>query len=58
MTAQESSPAHPQFASAFREPGLDAEAAAGTPYAVFAMDPKTPVAQAGGTPVDVREPSA
>ncbi|MFE2557247.1 hypothetical protein ACFXGT_14695 [Streptomyces sp. NPDC059352] len=81
MTAQESSPAHPQFASALREPGLDVEvhripdgtrtaqqaadldhavvrAAAGTPYTVFAMDPKTVVAQAGGTPVDVREFSA
>ncbi|MET9932623.1 MULTISPECIES: YbaK/EbsC family protein [unclassified Streptomyces] len=33
-------------------------AAAGTPHTVFAMDPKTLVAQAGGTLVDVREPSA
>ncbi|MEV7674428.1 YbaK/EbsC family protein [Streptomyces sp. NPDC088752] len=33
-------------------------AAAGTPHTVFAMDPKALVAQAGGTLVDVREPSA
>ncbi|TLS40412.1 YbaK/EbsC family protein [Streptomyces montanus] len=32
-------------------------AAAGTPYAVFPMDPKTLVAHAGGTLVDVREQS-
>ncbi|MFD9331731.1 YbaK/EbsC family protein [Streptomyces sp. NPDC060065] len=30
-------------------------AAAGTPYAVFPMDPKTLIAHAGGTLVDVRE---
>lgn len=30
-------------------------AAAGTPYTVFPMDPKTLVAHAGGTLVDVRE---
>ncbi|MFJ1606849.1 YbaK/EbsC family protein [Streptomyces sp. NPDC088253] len=30
-------------------------AAAGTPYTVFPMDPRTLVAQAGGTLVDVRE---
>ncbi|MFF8645932.1 YbaK/EbsC family protein [Streptomyces sp. NPDC015345] len=30
-------------------------AAAGTPYAVFPMDPKTLIAHAGGTVVDVRE---
>lgn len=33
-------------------------AAAGTPHTVFAMDPKTLVTHAGGTLVDVREPSA
>ncbi|MGA4945419.1 YbaK/EbsC family protein [Streptomyces cinereoruber] len=33
-------------------------AAAGTPHTVFAIDPKTLVAHAGGTLVDVREPSA
>ncbi|MFI6339197.1 YbaK/EbsC family protein [Streptomyces sp. NPDC050535] len=33
-------------------------AAAGTPYAVFPMDPKTLIAHAGGTLVDVREQSA
>jgi prolyl-tRNA editing enzyme YbaK/EbsC (Cys-tRNA(Pro) deacylase) len=32
-------------------------AAAGTPYAVFPMDPKTLIAHAGGTLVDVREQS-
>ncbi|MER6099455.1 YbaK/EbsC family protein [Streptomyces sp. NPDC001728] len=32
-------------------------AAAGTPHTVFALDPKTLVAQAGATLVDVREPS-
>ncbi|MEV0258697.1 YbaK/EbsC family protein [Streptomyces sp. NPDC050732] len=32
-------------------------AAAGTPYAVFPMAPKTLVAHAGGTLVDVREPA-
>ncbi|MEU4795146.1 YbaK/EbsC family protein [Streptomyces sp. NPDC023327] len=30
-------------------------AAAGTPYAVFPMDPESLIAHAGGTPVDVRE---
>ncbi|MEV4942922.1 YbaK/EbsC family protein [Streptomyces zaomyceticus] len=33
-------------------------AAAGTPHTVFALDPKTLVAHAGGTLVDVRELSA
>ncbi|MFC8173264.1 YbaK/EbsC family protein [Streptomyces sp. NPDC057325] len=33
-------------------------AAAGTPHTVFAMDPRSLVAQAGGTVVDVREASA
>ncbi|MFZ4297707.1 YbaK/EbsC family protein [Streptomyces cinereoruber] len=33
-------------------------AAAGTPHTVFAIDPKSLVAHAGGTLVDVREPSA
>ncbi|WP_338495645.1 YbaK/EbsC family protein [Streptomyces sp. SJL17-4] len=33
-------------------------AAAGTPHTVFALDPKSLVAHAGGTLVDVREPSA
>ncbi|MFC7794046.1 YbaK/EbsC family protein [Streptomyces cinereoruber] len=33
-------------------------AAAGTPHTVFAIDPKTLVTHAGGTLVDVREPSA
>lgn len=33
-------------------------AAAGTPHTVFALDPKTLVAQAGATLVDVREASA
>jgi len=33
-------------------------AAAGTPYAVFPMDPKTLIAHAGATLVDVREQSA
>ncbi|MFF1448726.1 YbaK/EbsC family protein [Streptomyces sp. NPDC058274] len=33
-------------------------AAAGTPYAVFPMDPKSLVAHAGGTLVDVREQDA
>ncbi|MFC8792126.1 YbaK/EbsC family protein [Streptomyces cinereoruber] len=32
-------------------------AAAGTPHTVFAIDPKTLVTHAGGTLVDVREPS-
>ncbi|MFK4066081.1 YbaK/EbsC family protein [Streptomyces sp. NPDC029674] len=32
-------------------------AAAGTPYAVFPMAPKTLIAHAGGTLVDVREPA-
>ncbi|PVC65231.1 YbaK/EbsC family protein [Streptomyces sp. CS081A] len=32
-------------------------AAAGTPHTVFAIDPKTLVTYAGGTLVDVREPS-
>ncbi|MFC8294689.1 YbaK/EbsC family protein [Streptomyces sp. NPDC057242] len=32
-------------------------AAAGTPHTVFAMDPRSLVAQAGGTVVDVREAS-
>ncbi|MFB7029579.1 MULTISPECIES: YbaK/EbsC family protein [unclassified Streptomyces] len=32
-------------------------AAAGTPHTVFAMDPKSLVAHAGGTLADVREPS-
>ncbi|MFF4353232.1 YbaK/EbsC family protein [Streptomyces sp. NPDC001530] len=31
-------------------------AAAGTPYTVFPMDPKSLIAHAGGTLVDVREP--
>ncbi|WP_328944247.1 YbaK/EbsC family protein [Streptomyces sp. NBC_00250] len=33
-------------------------AAAGNPHTVFALDPKTLVSHAGGTVVDVREPSA
>ncbi|MCX2183202.1 YbaK/EbsC family protein [Streptomyces sp. SKN60] len=33
-------------------------AAAGTPHSVFALDPKTLIAHAGGTLVDVRERSA
>ncbi|MFB6837080.1 YbaK/EbsC family protein [Streptomyces sp. NPDC056361] len=33
-------------------------AAAGTPHTVFALDPKALVSHAGGTLVDVREPSA
>ncbi|MFF0476832.1 YbaK/EbsC family protein [Streptomyces sp. NPDC004284] len=33
-------------------------AAAGNPHTVFALDPKTLVTHAGGTLVDVREPSA
>ncbi|MCT7353169.1 YbaK/EbsC family protein [Streptomyces sp. 15-116A] len=33
-------------------------AAAGTPYAVFPMDPKSLIAHAGGTLVDVRERSS
>ena len=33
-------------------------AAAGTPYTVFPMDPKTLIAHAGGTLVDVREQTA
>ncbi|MGW3387756.1 YbaK/EbsC family protein [Streptomyces cinereoruber] len=33
-------------------------AAAGTPHTVFAIDPKSLVTHAGGTLVDVREPSA
>ncbi|MFI6494277.1 YbaK/EbsC family protein [Streptomyces sp. NPDC050564] len=33
-------------------------AAAGTPYTVFPMDPKSLIAHAGGTLVDVREPTA
>jgi prolyl-tRNA editing enzyme YbaK/EbsC (Cys-tRNA(Pro) deacylase) len=33
-------------------------AAAGTPYTVFPMDPKTLIAHTGGTPVDVREQPA
>ncbi|MEV6330705.1 hypothetical protein [Streptomyces sp. NPDC051909] len=52
--------AHPQFAAALREFGLDHEvvwAAAGTPHSVFALDPKTLIAHAGGTLVDVRERS-
>lgn len=33
-------------------------AAAGTPHTVFPLDPKTLIAHAGGTPVDVRERTA
>lgn len=33
-------------------------AAAGTPHTVFALDPKTLIAHAGGAPVDVRERTA
>lgn len=33
-------------------------AAAGTPHTVFALDPGTLIAHAGGTPVDVRERTA
>jgi hypothetical protein len=49
MSTHDTAGAHPRFAEALRELGLD------VPVRRFPLDPKSLIAHAGGTLVDVRE---